>query len=136
MAVHMNRPRARLRPGDLAEIRAADEILQTLDVDGTLDYLPFMPERVEFCGRRFRTPRPLSEFRRAGRWRIVPRVEFPGHREAHATHHLHAGDDRLERRPPPALVASPTARPAVTATDPRGTTAASRRSPKPVPQGR
>src|SRR3989441_399781 len=101
MAVHMNRPRARLRPGDLAEIRAADEILQTLDVDGTLDYLPFMPERVEFCGRRFRTPRPLSEFRRAGRWRIVPRVEFPGHREAHATHHLHAGDDRLERRPAP-----------------------------------
>ena len=35
--VHMNRPRARLRPGDLVEIRAADEILQTLDVDGTLD---------------------------------------------------------------------------------------------------
>ena len=31
---------------------------------------------------------------------IVARVEFAGHREAHATHHLHAGDDRLEGRPP------------------------------------
>src|SRR2546423_2866370 len=50
----MNEPDARLFPGDLVEVRAPEEILETLDADGTLDHLPFMPEMVEFCGRRFR----------------------------------------------------------------------------------
>lgn len=44
----------RLRPGDLVEVRAPEEILQTLDADGALDHLPFMPEMLEFCGRKFR----------------------------------------------------------------------------------
>ena len=44
----------RLIPGDLVEVKGPDEILQTLDLDGTLDHLPFMPEMVESCGRRFR----------------------------------------------------------------------------------
>jgi hypothetical protein len=48
---------ARLRPGDLVEVKAPDEILQTLDAEGTLDHLPFMPEMVEFCGRRFQVSR-------------------------------------------------------------------------------
>src|SRR5262245_37605705 len=43
----------RLRPGDLVEVRAPEEILQTLDTEGTLDQLPFMPEMLRFCGRRF-----------------------------------------------------------------------------------
>jgi hypothetical protein len=43
----------RLRPGDIVEIRSPEEILQTLDAEGALDRLPFMPEMVEFCGRRF-----------------------------------------------------------------------------------
>jgi hypothetical protein len=43
----------RLRPGDLVEVKAPEEILQTLDADGTLGQLPFMPEMVEFCGKRF-----------------------------------------------------------------------------------
>src|SRR5215472_6504197 len=43
----------RFRPGDLVEVRAPEEILQTLDTDGTLDQLPFMPEMLRFCGRRF-----------------------------------------------------------------------------------
>jgi len=34
-------------------VKAPAEILQTLDAEGTLDKLPFMPEMVEFCGRRF-----------------------------------------------------------------------------------
>jgi len=45
---------SRLHPGDLVEVRTPDEILQTLDTEGALDQLPFMPEMVEFCGRRFR----------------------------------------------------------------------------------
>ena len=43
-----------LRPGDLVEVRSPGEILQTLDGDGALDRLPFMPEMIQFCGRRFR----------------------------------------------------------------------------------
>jgi hypothetical protein len=53
----MNQLNARLRPGDLVEVKAPDEILQTLDAEGTLDHLPFMPEMVEFCGRRFQVSR-------------------------------------------------------------------------------
>ena len=45
---------ANLRPGDCVEVLSPAEILQTLDADGTLDKLPFMPEMLEFCGRRFR----------------------------------------------------------------------------------
>lgn len=43
-----------LRPGDFVEVKSPAEILQTLDSDGALDKLPFMPEMVEFCGKRFR----------------------------------------------------------------------------------
>ena len=48
------------RPGDLVEVKSADEILATLDADGTLDHLPFMPEMVEFCGKRFRVSRRVG----------------------------------------------------------------------------
>jgi len=43
-----------LRAGDLVAVRPAPEILRTLDSEGTLDQLPFMPEMLAFCGRRFR----------------------------------------------------------------------------------
>jgi hypothetical protein len=36
------------------EVKTPDEILTTLDADGTLGRLPFMPEMIEFCGRQFR----------------------------------------------------------------------------------
>lgn len=45
---------ARLVPGDFVEVKGPEEIIQTLDGNGTLSQLPFMPEMVEFCGRRFR----------------------------------------------------------------------------------
>jgi len=43
-----------LRAGDWVEVRRADEILATLDNLGHLDALPFMPEMLQYCGRRFR----------------------------------------------------------------------------------
>jgi predicted DNA-binding antitoxin AbrB/MazE fold protein len=43
-----------LRPGELVEVRSKEEILRTLDSNGTLESLPFMPEMLEFCGRQFR----------------------------------------------------------------------------------
>ena len=53
----MNQANPRLRPGDLVEVKGPEEILQTLDADGTVGHLPFMPEMTEFCGRRFRVSR-------------------------------------------------------------------------------
>lgn len=35
------------------EVRSAAEILQTLDGQGAFDSLPFMPEMIQHCGRRF-----------------------------------------------------------------------------------
>jgi glycosyltransferase involved in cell wall biosynthesis len=43
-----------LRIGELVEVRSAEEILTTLDENGELDGLPFMPEMLAWCGRRLR----------------------------------------------------------------------------------
>lgn len=43
----------RLRVGDEVEVRGAAEILATLDDTGSLGGLPFMPEMLRYCGRRF-----------------------------------------------------------------------------------
>jgi hypothetical protein len=42
------------RAGEWVQVRSAAEILATLDVDHCLDGLPFMPEMLQYCGRRFR----------------------------------------------------------------------------------
>jgi hypothetical protein len=44
---------AELRVGDWVEVRTKAEILATLDSNGQLDGMPFMPEMLAFCGRRF-----------------------------------------------------------------------------------
>jgi hypothetical protein len=41
-----------LRVGQLVEVRSAAEILATLDDNGELGNLPFMPEMLQFCGKR------------------------------------------------------------------------------------
>jgi len=35
-------------------VKSTSEILETLDAQGTLDQLPFMPEMVDYCGQRLR----------------------------------------------------------------------------------
>ncbi|HMG30160.1 MAG TPA: hypothetical protein VK585_08590 [Jiangellaceae bacterium] len=42
------------RKGDLLRVRSADEILSTLDPDGAVDGLLFMPEMLKYAGREFR----------------------------------------------------------------------------------
>jgi hypothetical protein len=42
-----------LRSGEWVEVRTAEEILATLDERGSLEALPFMPEMLQFCGKRF-----------------------------------------------------------------------------------
>ncbi len=48
---------AGFRKGDLVEVRSAAEILRTLDAQGALDAMPFMPEMIPYCGRRFTVDR-------------------------------------------------------------------------------
>lgn len=39
---------------DWVEVRSKQEILQTLDKNGRLEGMPFMPQMFEYCGKRFR----------------------------------------------------------------------------------
>lgn len=43
-----------LRVGDMVEVRSKEEILAMMGPEGRLDRLPFMPEMLQYCGRRFR----------------------------------------------------------------------------------
>jgi hypothetical protein len=42
-----------LRSGHWIEVRSLQEILDTLDTHGTLEGVPFMPEMIPYCGKRF-----------------------------------------------------------------------------------
>ena len=44
----------KLHSGDWVVVRSKEEILATLDKNGRLEGLPFMPEMFEYCGRRVR----------------------------------------------------------------------------------
>src|SRR5690349_9789766 len=53
--VNSNPPKnLNLKAGDWVEVRSREEILATLDENGCLENLPFMPEMFAFCGRRLR----------------------------------------------------------------------------------
>lgn len=42
-----------MRVGDWVEVRSKEEILATLDANGRLEGLPFMPQMFQYCGQRF-----------------------------------------------------------------------------------
>jgi hypothetical protein len=69
-----------LRPGDVVEVRSAAEILATLDSDGTLDRMPFMPEMIRHAGRRYTVTRRVDK--------ICDTVADTGSRRMHATVYL------------------------------------------------
>ena len=50
-------PSGKFHSGDQVTVRSPEEILSTLDADGTLDGLPFMPEMLEWCGKSLRVER-------------------------------------------------------------------------------
>ena len=51
----------KFRAGDRVVVRPPEEILSTLDADGTLDGLPFMPEMLDWCGKAFRVERRAAQ---------------------------------------------------------------------------
>ena len=50
----LGKSKLQFRAGDWVEVRSKEEILSTLDTDGRLDEMPFMPEMFAFCGKRYR----------------------------------------------------------------------------------
>jgi hypothetical protein len=68
-----------LRAGELVEVLSEDEIMATLDERGELDGLPFMPEMLQFCGRRFRVAKQA--------FKLCDTIHGGGiHRMEHAVH--------------------------------------------------
>ncbi|TFG61670.1 MAG: hypothetical protein E4H28_08570 [Gemmatimonadales bacterium] len=51
----------RFRAGDRVLVRSPEEILSTLDTEGTLDGLPFMPEMLDWCCKPFRVERRVEK---------------------------------------------------------------------------
>ena len=49
------------RAGDEVFVRGPQQILATLDADGSMDGLPFMSEMLPYCGRRFRVSRRVEK---------------------------------------------------------------------------
>jgi len=70
-----------LRPGEWVEVCSESEILDTLDGAGTLDGLPFMPEMLSHCGRRYQV------YKRADK--TCDTVNWTGLRRMERTVHLH-----------------------------------------------
>ena len=56
-----SQPTLDLRPNDWVQVRPPQEILATLDSDGTLDGLVFMPEMLPYLGKSFQVFRRLEK---------------------------------------------------------------------------
>ena len=70
-----------LRVGDLVEVRSEAEILATLDAAGKLDDLPFMPEMLAHCGKRFRVSARAYKACDTITWRQLRKMESAVHLE-------------------------------------------------------
>jgi len=69
-----------LRPGDIVEVRPASEILATLDKDGALKGMLFMPEMTAHAGKRFTVTRRVDK--------ICNTVDLSGSRQMQSTVYL------------------------------------------------
>jgi hypothetical protein len=77
MSAESERP---LRPGDMVQVRPPSEILATLDADGALDSVPFMPEMLQYVGHRFTISRRVEK--------ICDTIAGTGSRRMHDTVYL------------------------------------------------
>jgi hypothetical protein len=70
-----------LRAGEVVEVRSEEEILRTLDSRGALDSLPFMPEMLQFCGKRFRVYKRADKACDTIEWQTLRRMDDAVHLE-------------------------------------------------------
>ena len=71
----------KFRLGDVVEVKSREEILATLDKHGELDNLPFMPEMLQFAGRRFPVHRRAVKFCDTKDWSGMHRLDGAVHLE-------------------------------------------------------
>jgi hypothetical protein len=69
-----------VQAGDWVEVRSKEEILRSLDKNGRLEGLPFMPQMFEYCGRRFKV------YKRAHKTCDTVSLEIASRRLANAVH--------------------------------------------------
>jgi hypothetical protein len=69
-----------LRAGELVEIRSREEILATLDAQGRLDAMPFMPEMLKYCGKQIKVHKSAHK--------TCDTIGFQGARKLKRTVHL------------------------------------------------
>jgi hypothetical protein len=71
-----------LKIGELVEVRPPSEILASLDERGRLDALPFMPEMLQFAGKRFRVSKrafkTCDQVKNSGMYRMERTVHLEG----------------------------------------------------------
>ena len=119
-----------LRVGEWVQVRSAEEILATLDENQAFEGMPFMPEMLEYCGKKFRVHKSAHKTCDTVRdyaIRTLPstghleqlRCDGAGHVGCQAGCLLFFKEAWLQRTTPP------------TAAE----TAAAARQPKPSPQG-
>ena len=68
-----------LRAGEWVEVRSAAEILATLDDAGALEGVPFMPEMLAYCGRRYPVYRRADKTCDTVNWTGLRRMERTVH---------------------------------------------------------
>lgn len=68
-----------LKPDEWVEVRSAAEILTTLDERGTLDSMPFMPEMLTHCGKRYQVFKRADKTCDTVSWTGLRRMENAVH---------------------------------------------------------
>lgn len=78
--MHKNMNSLGLRAGEWVEVRSREEILATLDQDGSLEGMPFMPEMLQYCGREFtvfkRAEKTCDTIEKTGARRVMQAVHL------------------------------------------------------------
>jgi hypothetical protein len=79
---HWDGPSMALSAGDWVEVRSKEEILRTLDKNAQSNGLPFMPQMLQYCGKRFKV------FKRAHKTCDTIKInrDYPGRSVADAIH--------------------------------------------------
>lgn len=79
-----------LHVGERVRVKSRQDILATLDQDGMLDRLPFMPEMLQYCGREFtvfkRADKTCDTIEQSGGRRMMHAVHLEGSRCDGAAH--------------------------------------------------
>jgi len=78
------------RAGDWVEVRSKEEILATLDKDGRLEQLPFMPQLFQYCGQRFKVTKRADKTCDTVTGSVTGR--YVGRRKTYAVHLEHRCD--------------------------------------------